>query len=69
MKYACRAYGWSGDVLGDRMTEDGDVECCPACDGDDLALNAIGVMTLLRNSHANRHANRSAPEGARRVTY
>ena len=37
-KYKCLSCGWHGDTLGDRPTDDGDVECCPMCDSDDIAV-------------------------------
>lgn len=44
MKYRCNSCGWTGDVLGDRKTDDdGDVECCPLCDSDDIEVNVTPV--------------------------
>jgi hypothetical protein len=39
MKYRCGRCGWTGDVLGDKPTDSGDVECCPMCDSDDIAID------------------------------
>ena len=41
-KYKCLSCGWHGDTLGDRPTDDGDVECCPMCDSDDIAVTPNG---------------------------
>lgn len=38
-KYFCVDCSWSGDVLGDKETDEGVVECCMMCGGDNIDVN------------------------------